>query len=226
MQHLNTPQAQLTALERILTEYPNANYYAIAVGNEVMHRRDLTQEAHIAIIRQVGGACAMLAARYTALCCRVAWMGTARWRGRRGTQHRDRYVHGSLLACAPCSLRPSTDQPLAQQPSFTGMLGGTCTGSMDQLSVRVQQSTHTHVARYQCMMHDMCLCCYVCSSFQVRVLVKKIAKAQGSSKLAAVPITTVDVPWSITAELAAELDVVAVNVHPFYGGLLDTTQKG
>lgn len=57
-------------------------------------------------------------------------------------------------------------------------------------------------------------------------MVRAVAKSTVSKILSKVPITTVEVPWEYTAELAAEVDAVAVTLQPFYAGALDTTTAG
>ncbi len=62
---------------------------------------------------------------------------------------------------------------------------------------------------------------------QVKALVKEVATEQGGTnrRLAAIPVTTVDVPWELSKDVVAELDIVAVNLHPFYLGPIDTKQS-
>ncbi|KIY98236.1 hypothetical protein MNEG_9726 [Monoraphidium neglectum] len=43
--------------------------------------------------------------------------------------------------------------------------------------------------------------------------------------LTGVPVMTAEVPWAWTPRLAAAVDIVGANIHPFYGGKLDTTSK-
>lgn len=48
------PQAQVKLLAQTLAQYPNANYYAISVGYEVLLRGDASQDQLIGYIQQVG----------------------------------------------------------------------------------------------------------------------------------------------------------------------------
>jgi exo-beta-1,3-glucanase (GH17 family) len=46
-------QAQIELLRKVLAEFPDASYFAVSVGHEALHRRDVSESALISYMRQV-----------------------------------------------------------------------------------------------------------------------------------------------------------------------------